>query len=166
MKNVSLHNNNSWKGGVIIKNNGYRYKRVLNHPRVKGSSGYVAEHVLIMEQHIGRYLEPDEVVHHIDGDKLNNVISNLQLLTRKEHAHLHGKVKKVAYARFRCPVCKKEFEREKRKSHLSKKDNKVTCCSRTCSASLSHKKADYSDNVIEIFYSKLARKLPHLQCGK
>ena len=49
------------------------------------------EHRLIMEQHIGRSLEKNEVVHHVDGDKSNNHISNLRLMTDKEHRSIHCK---------------------------------------------------------------------------
>lgn len=46
-------------------------------------------HVVLMEQHLGRELGPDEVVHHIDGDRLNNALSNLAVMTRDEHSRLH-----------------------------------------------------------------------------
>ena len=51
--------------------------------------GYVRQHRLVMEAHIGRYLTDDEAVHHIDYDRSNNDISNLQLMTRAEHSSLH-----------------------------------------------------------------------------
>lgn len=47
------------------------------------------EHRFIMEQHLGRPLRRDEVVHHIDRDRKNNDISNLVLLSRSEHTALH-----------------------------------------------------------------------------
>ena len=50
--------------------------------------GLVPVHILVMEQAIGRSLEKDEITHHCDFDKLNNAISNLLLLTRKEHQQL------------------------------------------------------------------------------
>lgn len=42
-----------------------------------------------MEDYIGRKLNKDEVVHHINEDKLDNRIENLQLMTRGEHSKLH-----------------------------------------------------------------------------
>lgn len=48
------------------------------------------QHRYVMEQHLGRPLTEDEVVHHLDGDVKNNDISNLQILTRLEHALLHN----------------------------------------------------------------------------
>lgn len=44
-----------------------------------------------MENELGRKLKYNEVVHHIDGDKLNNDLSNLQLMTRQEHIEIHRK---------------------------------------------------------------------------
>lgn len=46
-------------------------------------------HVVLVEQHIGRRLKADEVVHHIDHNRSNNEITNLQLMTRAEHTRLH-----------------------------------------------------------------------------
>lgn len=46
-------------------------------------------HRVVMEEHLGRPLSSLEVVHHIDGDKWNNDISNLQVMTQSEHALLH-----------------------------------------------------------------------------
>lgn len=43
-----------------------------------------------MEQHLGRELSIFEIVHHIDGNKKNNNINNLKVMTRQEHNSLHG----------------------------------------------------------------------------
>lgn len=45
----------------------------------------VREHRHLMEQFLGRKLEPWEHVHHVDGNYLNNDISNLQILSNSEH---------------------------------------------------------------------------------
>lgn len=68
-------------GGVSCQN-GYVFLR-------EGQRKYRAEHRIIMEEHLGRPLTSDEIVHHIDHDKTNNDISNLQIVTRAEHARLH-----------------------------------------------------------------------------
>ena len=56
------HKNASWKGGEIKKND-YIYTYMPKHPfAIK--AGYIKRANLVMEKIIGRYLEPEEVVHH------------------------------------------------------------------------------------------------------
>lgn len=47
------------------------------------------EHRAIMEEHLGRKLTKNEIVHHKDGDKHNNSIDNLQIMSRQEHSRMH-----------------------------------------------------------------------------
>lgn len=44
---------------------------------------------MIMEKHLGRKLTNDEVIHHIDGNGLNNNLDNLMVMTKAEHQILH-----------------------------------------------------------------------------
>lgn len=72
--------------GRIVSGEGYVLILKPDHPRAY-SGKYVPEHILVMEESLGRLLDPSiESVHHIDGDRQNNEISNLQLRTR-----YHGK---------------------------------------------------------------------------
>lgn len=75
----------NWKGGVkIVK--GYYYARTPGHPHASKHGNYVAVHRLVMEQKIGRYLLPTEVVDHIDGDPANNRPDNLRVFeSNAEH---------------------------------------------------------------------------------
>lgn len=59
-----------------------------NHPMAR-KTGYVLEHRLIMAEHLGRMLEKDQHVHHINGNRLDNRIENLELVHRKEHPSKH-----------------------------------------------------------------------------
>jgi len=75
--------NHRWTGGRVVDPDGYILVHSPGHPyarnKGRGRSGYVAEHRLVMEQKLGRYLLPNEVVHHIDGDNVNNAPHNLEL---------------------------------------------------------------------------------------
>lgn len=78
-----------WQGGKHVCNNGYIEVYCPEHPRAK-SRKYVYEHILVMEKHLGRYLTPNEVVHHINEIKTDNRLENLQLMTNSDHIALHG----------------------------------------------------------------------------
>lgn len=69
-----------WRGGRQVEWRGYVYRYVPDHPfAVKSPRGYVFEHRLVMEEHIGRPLSADEIVHHKNGVKNDNAIANLEL---------------------------------------------------------------------------------------
>ena len=58
--------------------------RVPEHPRAKSNSGYVFEHILVMEDLLGRPLYPDESVHHRNGLRDDNRVDNLELWVRPQ----------------------------------------------------------------------------------
>jgi len=57
---------------------------------VKDNAKWRREHIVIMEHSIGRKLNKNEIVHHINGNKTDNRIVNLQLMTKGEHITLHN----------------------------------------------------------------------------
>ena len=75
--------------GYTISWNGYKMIYLPIHPPCDGK-GYIREHILVMEKYLGRYLTEDEIVHHIDENKLNNDINNLKLMTKYEHKCYHS----------------------------------------------------------------------------
>ncbi len=77
-------NNPGWKEGKHIGERGYVFIRKPEHPRVL-SNGYVAEHRLVMEEKLGRYLTRWEHVHHINGIKGDNRPENLELVNATSH---------------------------------------------------------------------------------
>jgi len=92
--------NQAWQGGSYIEpDKGYRMVRRPGHPRAR-ANGYVAEHLLVMEEQLGRPVVLPEEVHHINKVKTDNSPSNLKIYaTHLEHwmeEHYH---KDVAPAR-------------------------------------------------------------------
>jgi len=63
---------------------------------LKVNGKYKAMHRIIMEEHLGRKLKPEEKVHHIDGDGHNNNINNLHLCDcDKTHRKIHGSIYRI-----------------------------------------------------------------------
>lgn len=88
--------------------------------------GKVYEHHYVMFNEIGRPLQPNECVHHIDRDRSNNKLENLRLMTKSEHAKLHALEDRNGYSvKTICKTCKEEFE------HI--KSDKRVYCSPYCS---------------------------------
>jgi hypothetical protein len=80
-----------------IHGQGHRKKRqdgyiAIYYPDYPSSNkdGFIMEHVYVMEQHLGRYLEDNEVVHHKNFDRSDNRIENLQVMTKSEHMSYHS----------------------------------------------------------------------------
>lgn len=85
--------NPKWKGGQTIDGQGRVYLRALGHPYAN-AWGYVYRYRIKMEKKLGRYLRPDEIVHHKDGNCSNDRLSNLELLDSSGHSTIHMKQRK------------------------------------------------------------------------
>lgn len=85
-------------GGNWVGAGGYVLVYAPTHPEAR-SDGSVAQHRVVMEKKLGRFLEPHEEPHHKDGDRTNNSLKNLELRKVK-----HGRgIRSVDY---HCPGCR------------------------------------------------------------
>lgn len=92
---------------LIIYKEGYVYVFVNGH--LYSHKGYVAAHRLVIESFIGRYLNQEESVHHINGNRKDNRIDNLFLFpNHREHKKFENKVKQFGFTN---PIIKKIKER-------------------------------------------------------
>ncbi len=101
----------AWKGGKTVNDRGY----VL--VKEQDSKKYVREHRVIVERALGRKLSSSEHIHHIDGDKKNNKLNNLMVVSREQHMAIHKKpvnqkttAKNGTWFIVECNNCKKIFE--------------------------------------------------------
>ena len=101
---------------------------------------------LLMEENLGRPLLSNEDIHHIDGNPLNNDLSNLEIKLHGEHQREHNQKKRLVFHDkvMTCDYCGKEFiwtakrQLEGRKyTKRAKNKNKPRhiFCSRSCSGS-------------------------------
>ena len=103
--------NSSFKGNEVISNYGYILEYAPNHPfphdkSVKGTR--VFQHRLVIERNFNKfdskyfmqlggkfYLKPEYSVHHINENKTDNRLENLQIISKSEHTSLHNKEKEL-----------------------------------------------------------------------
>ena len=77
----------NWRRGFTITSEGYKRLLLSDDTREKR---YEAEHRLVMAEALGRTLDSDEIVHHINRVRTDNRLENLVVLSREEHAALHA----------------------------------------------------------------------------
>lgn len=121
--------------GVYTRKDG-RQHLVLNNSKLpnkaKGKLKTLSYPKSIIEIHLGRNLEKDETVDHIDKNPLNNDILNLQVLSRSEHVKLDVIRRKPVF--LVCDYCGKEFEATKAQVTDRNTGRKHTSfCTRSCS---------------------------------
>ena len=81
-------NNPRWNGGKGTTSQGY-VEIVAEVSHSKNARGRILEHRFVMEKYLGRKLLTTENTHHINGNKQDNRIENLMLVTNSEHRKFH-----------------------------------------------------------------------------
>ena len=117
----------------ICKGGGYRYCRTVPpHPK-QNSKGLYPLHRVLMENKIGRILLPGEEIHHIDEDKTNDSIDNLELKTKSEHSRYHQEKLAPKRLEIKC-ACGKIFKLKPRAfmRRISRNKSKKAFCSISC----------------------------------
>lgn len=105
---------------VVIYEDGKR--KTVSYPR------------LLMENYLKRNLLPEEDVHHIDGDVLNNDICNLELINHPDHCRKHS-IKYTNDIIVSCIYCGKEFTltpKQQRGLFNRRNEKAGPFCSRSC----------------------------------
>lgn len=125
-----------WKIESIASKGDYFYARVPKHPRAT-ARGYVLLHRIVMENHLGRLLNEDEIVHHRNEDKKDNSVENLELMTLPDHCRHHSSEPK--FVDLICAHCGIAFQR-RANQRASVKGYKQSFCSRSCNGRYQRKK--------------------------
>lgn len=86
---AQVHN---WRGGRTITAHGYILVRVGKAHPLADVRGYAYEHRVVMSNKLGRWVTPEEIVHHKDEDRTNNSPENLEVKNgNAEHYLEHRK---------------------------------------------------------------------------
>jgi len=96
--------------------------------KVTTSEGRILRSRYVMEQHLGRKLRPEEVVHHKDENPQNDAIENLKLYaTQAEHAQFHSSKRRTRPDSAVCLTCGITYKVPKKGRRPKIKDGKGYC---------------------------------------
>lgn len=122
-----------WSHGYIVTNGENRKHVCLYRDDNTRSTTSYARY--LVSTALGRFLESWEHVDHIDHDKTNDVLENLQILTVADNNRKDAKRKGRLVAEIECPQCNTIFVRRKGITQaVDCNKGKVTCCSHKCRA--------------------------------
>ena len=82
-------------------------------------SKWVREHILVIEEQIGKRIPKGMVVHHIDGDKRNNNLDNLLLCKVEEHNNCHAKIEQLVFELYKDGIV--GFDKDSKKYFIKNK---------------------------------------------
>lgn len=155
--NLEIPYSLDWDTGYLIINKENRKILLLKKSNKRMTTSFSR---YLMSVHLKRYLNKHEHVDHIDNDKTNDVIENLQILTQKENNIKESKKRGKTVVELICPICENIFFRRKGLTNLvASKKSQIICCSKICSFEL--KKQNYTieerniilnSNVIKIHF--------------
>lgn len=116
----------------------------------------------LMSTNVGRILSDDEEVDHINNDKSDDRIENLQILSKYDNIKKNNELVGRMYVELICPICKKHFELPKNRSFIQK-GGSYNCCSKECnnkmkSLTSSSSKMDLLCNLIYDIFVREYRK--------
>lgn len=125
---------NDFKSGYLLTNKEPR--NLISLIRNDNSQTSISYARYLMSCHLNRYLLKTEHVDHIDNNKMNDVIENLQILSISENNEKSRKHLNITkrYESYICPICKKEFNTPYNRVvfKFSENSNYQPCCSRSC----------------------------------
>ncbi len=116
--------NTKWNSGYLVINSENRkHICLVNNESDRTTTSYAR---YLLSVHLGRFLESHEHVDHIDNDKTNDVVTNLQILSQLANNRKSSKGRTMVD--LICPICDASFSRLANK--VSHKNN--PCCSKQC----------------------------------
>lgn len=124
-----------YKSGYLVLNPEGRRTLILYNSHQDRTSTQYARYLVSVR--LGRFLNQGEQVDHIDGDKTNDSLDNLQVLSLVDNVRKSNKLPDVMLV---CPVCGVGFSRTRSQLHgkLEKALSGNLCCSRVCGGKKSH----------------------------
>lgn len=127
--------NEKWKTGYLVTNKENRKTVILVNKKDDRSSTQYARYLLAVS--LGRFLTDKETVDHIDNDKTNDSLDNLQILSKAENII---KACKQPDVELTCPICSTGFYRTltQLRGKKDKAEANMIACSRSCGGKLSH----------------------------
>ena len=127
MKDITIYTNRDGRTRAYIKGT----KKVVSYPR------------LLLEEKLGRPLDPKEQVHHVDGNPLNNNADNLEVIMIGEHQKHHST--KYFDTEAVCGWCGKRFiwtavQQRRHVGNMGERKESPPFCSKSCSGSYGRRK--------------------------